>query len=627
MGLHLRFGHKIVLAASAIVLVVFSSFAVISESRQRDEIRKSVQQFLQAVGSDSASSISHWISGRTLLVENLAQAAALSPNSQAVAPYLSLQSMKQTFLASFVGWQDGAFVTFPDDPMPVGYDPRLRPWYELGMAASGVAITEPYADSITRELLVSIVDKVQIGGQVLAVAGADVALKSVVDIINAADLKGMGYAFLVSGDGKVLVHPDPSMSMRRLEDVIPEAQASLLDRLQEISGGDELLMFIPVRGLPSLDWRIGLVVDKQKAYAPVEASRTVTYITLMVAVLVVIALLGALVQRLLLPLRTMSNAMHDIAQGEGDLTVRLVSRSNDEFGALAQSFNRFVGRVHESMQQVANATKAVDQGVRAVTQASEASLSSSSEQSTRTSSVVTAIQQLGAATQDIAQNAALASQRTVSARDQAESGYAVLTDTIEAIDRLTQLIGASGNSIDLLHAKTAGIGQILDVITGISQQTNLLALNAAIEAARAGEAGRGFAVVADEVRSLAHRTQESARQVQHLIEELQEEAQRSVAQMQDSQHYGKESIDIAQKAGVRLGSINTIVGEIDGINHSVAAATEEQSAVADVISSDTTELDLLNRRGVENLRETLDACARLQQQVECLRGLVSGFRL
>ncbi|WP_437180335.1 methyl-accepting chemotaxis protein [Pseudomonas promysalinigenes] len=279
------------------------------------------------------------------------------------------------------------------------------------------------------------------------------------------------------------------------------------------------------------------------------------------------------------------------------------------------------------MQQVANATKAVDQGVRAVTQASEASLSSSSEQSTRTSSVVTAIQQLGAATQDIAQNAALASQRTVSARDQAESGYAVLTDTIEAIDRLTQLIGASGNSIDLLHAKTAGIGQILDVITGISQQTNLLALNAAIEAARAGEAGRGFAVVADEVRSLAHRTQESARQVQHLIEELQEEAQRSVAQMQDSQHYGKESIDIAQKAGVRLGSINTIVGEIDGINHSVAAATEEQSAVADVISSDTTELDLLNRRGVENLRETLDACARLQQQVECLRGLVSGFRL
>jgi methyl-accepting chemotaxis protein len=418
-------------------------------------------------------------------------------------------------------------------------------------------------------------------------------------------------------------------ALKPLADVYPGNTPHISSGLKEVEldGRKQFISFTHVDGVPSADWYVALVVDQDAAFAMLSELRTSAIVATLIAILVIIALLGLLIRVLMEPLHLMGRAMHDIAEGEGDLTRRVAIHAQDEFGSLGQSFNRFVERIHESIREVASATGQVNAVATQVVSASNASIHNADQQSSRTNSVAAAINQLGAAAQEIAQNAALASQHSSEARGLAEDGQQVVGRTIDVMNQLSARISDSCGNIETLNAHTANIGQILDVISGISQQTNLLALNAAIEAARAGEAGRGFAVVADEVRNLAHRTQESAQQVQRLIEELQAGAQMAVSTMNQSREHSDQSVGIANQAGERLGSVTQRIGEIDGMNQSVATATEEQTAVVESINVDITEINTLNQEGVQNLQSTLRACTDLEHQVERLKHLVGSFRI
>jgi len=518
-------------------------------------------------------------------------------------------------------------------------------FYTCARDTRQACVLEPYFDeaSGSRKLVTSIAFPLLENGKVIAVVGLDINLAALQhnSQISARQLfDGQGQISIVSPRGVTAANSqDASRLGQPLADASEILSSLRQGQPQVFSDAQRISVLEPLSPMAgAAPWGVVVSVPQAQLLAPAtELQQQLdqqrlhsTALELLLgggAALLGLGLIWLAARRITRPLHVLTRVLEDISQGEGDLTRRLDVHSRDEIGQLAEAFNRFVARIHQSIRDVSSAALGVNEGAQRVLAASNSSLSNIDEQSTRTNSVAAAINQLGAAAQEIAHNAADASHQASSARQQAEDGRQVVEQTIQVMHALSGKISASCVHIEVLNTKTVDIGQILEVIKGISQQTNLLALNAAIEAARAGEAARGFAVVADEVRSLAHRTQESAQEIQQMIEALQIGARESVITMTESQQHSEESVSIANLAGERLGSVTLRIGEIDNVNQSVAAATEEQTAVVEALNVDITEINTLNQQGVVNLQSTLRACTELEQQAGRLNRLVGSFRI
>ena len=333
----------------------------------------------------------------------------------------------------------------------------------------------------------------------------------------------------------------------------------------------------------------------------------------------------AITRQITLPLKQTLLAVDRVASG--DLTHNLNIERRDELGQLQGGIQRMtlslralIGGISDSVTQIASAAEELS----AVTEQTSAGVNS---QKVETDQVATAMHQMTATVQEVARNAEEASEAALAADQQAREGDKVVNEAIAQIERLASEVGHSTTAMGELKRESDKIGSVLDVIKSVAQQTNLLALNAAIEAARAGEAGRGFAVVADEVRSLAQRTQKSTEEIEDLIAGLQSGTQRVATIMDNSRELTVSSVELTRRAGGSLESITRTVSAIQAMNQQIAAAAEQQSATAEEINRSVLNVRDVSEQTSAASEETAASSVELARLGTHLQGLVGRFRV
>jgi len=339
-------------------------------------------------------------------------------------------------------------------------------------------------------------------------------------------------------------------------------------------------------------------------------------------------IVGAFISNLISkPILQVVAVMKDIAEGEGDLTKRLNIETQDEVGELARWFDTFVANLHEIIYAIKTNTQEVTSAVAEIAAAAEEALTGAGEQEAQAGEVSSSIEQMAATIVESSQNASLATDSARNAAEAASEGGKVVQKTIEGMQEIAETVKASAATIGELGKRSDEIGEIISVIDDIADQTNLLALNAAIEAARAGEQGRGFAVVADEVRKLAERTTKATAEIASMIEGIQKDTSDAVSSMEEGTSQVETGTELAIKAGDSLNSIVSVVSEVQHMIEQIATASDEQSAAAEQISGNIGNIASVTKQSAQGAEQMASTAERLNRQTDALNELVNKFKL
>lgn len=531
---------------------------------------------------------------------------------------------------AILGTAAGGYVSWPDDAKLSNYDPRQRPWYKAAQAKPGKPFrTEAYywaQDDATYVSTVRTIDnKLGSNGGVVSI---DVTLKQLTEIVKQIKLGETGYLMLVENTGTILVDPkQPAHNFKALN--------SLGDGYAQLAKAGKGLVEIELNGerymanvWPSeqLGWTfIGLIKQTDVMSSATQLTWLIAIIAAVLAVF--FAIVGASFASLIVrPIRSVASGLEGIAQGEGDLTKNLQIRGSDETAQLANWFNQFLAAIRNLIQSIGGAATKILATSQSSTQVSSDMAEAAGRQREAVDMVSTAFHEMVATANEVARSCSQAAESADSGQRQAREGQQQIDAAVSSVDRLSLEIEQSAQSMQQLERDSNDIQSILGTIRSIAEQTNLLALNAAIEAARAGEQGRGFAVVADEVRALAKRTADSTAEIDGLLGNLAKRTSQVTQQMHASLEVSQQSVTRIGEARSSFGQIRESVDVIRDMNTQIATAAEEQHQVAEDINRHISQI-----HGDAQLVAELANSARLDSQSLAglsneLDGLVRRFR-
>ncbi|MGL6398778.1 methyl-accepting chemotaxis protein [Aeromonas veronii] len=611
---------SVVIALSLVILLLSWQ----SYSSQKSLLLQGSQEQLQRLGTQQAERVSDWLAARRDVIQALGNKAGAEPLNA-----LQQAQVSGRFQLTYFGESSGKMNDSDPSINRDGYDPRSRGWYQEAMSKGGLIVTKPYLDVAYNIMVVTLAQPVS-GG----VVGGDLSIASLVEDVTKMQLPADGFAIMMHKDGTIIAYKDAAKAMKPASEIDNDLTNALIEQSKsskelvpayfDNEGRDKLLW---AADIPDTDWELVLVLDKAALEAPL-SSLLMTQLGMALLVLVgSILAISWLVSMLLGPLTKVSQALARIADGNGDLTQRIKIEANDEVGQLANSFNRFVGSQHQligNIRQLANELNADAERSLVTNQAAVDELQRQQQEVTM---VATAVTEMASATMEIAGNAENTAAAAQQSAQSSEQGKMLVNKTRQSINGLAEEVGQATEVIGELSRHAQAITSILSTIQGIAEQTNLLALNAAIEAARAGEQGRGFAVVADEVRVLSRRTQDSTQQIQSTIETLQQTTARAVSLMQTSQGLADNSVQDADQAVRALEEITSAISLISDMAGQIATAAEEQTQVTGEITQNTTAIKDVSDEITASAMRDLDQAHSLKGRAADLNQQVSTFIL
>ena len=614
--------QKILISVSlalACAVLLLSGFAYYNT---RQQLLSDGFQQLQSLAHEGSQNIGGWLEIKRQAVR------ALTTQSQIEsARELALTKQANGFLAVYLGDEQGGMRDENPKSDYSDYDPRTRPWYQQAKQQGDMITTAPYIDVTTKEMVITLAKPVANG-----VVGADLTITTVLNTVNELKLPASGFAILADRQGQIIAYSDKEKVLQPLTSLDSNLTPSFVNQLKQSNGltpitwqgASKLLWACDV---PHSDWQLLFVLDADTLFAPLKSD---LWQQVVIAVLVLFGSLfaiGSLVSLLFRPLGIVSSALARIASGNGDLTQRIRISNQDEIGELAANFNQFVDSQHELISRIRKEAEQLGISAQHGLQRSAETVVELGRQQQEIAMVATAVTEMASATQEIAHNA----ENTATAAQQSTSSSAegrnLVNKTRGSITSLANEVGETTEVIAELSRHANDISSVLATIQGIAEQTNLLALNAAIEAARAGEQGRGFAVVADEVRVLSKRTATSTTEIQNTIETLQKTTQQAVTLMEKSRMLAEHSVSDAEAASAALDEITRAIALISDMSTQIATAAEEQTKVTEEITANVTAIKEVGDELAEGARQEQVESDKLQQQASHLNQMVARFDL